>query len=487
MCIIISSADYDDCNDDSNAFTKTGAITIKSSSSSSGGLMAALGLSREGSIDSDDSHYQATSSSDDVAADGHTNSRNHRQSQKAPESSSSPVKLLKFPDQNLNTENTGAVSPLRDYFPLDASFPVGTGNPVTNNAQKNVTPSKPSNSCQSLPKQNMTQAEIVHRYLKNLTLDNPEKQNQFYGYENLWASDSADGSQVTDSHSHKTLQGETDKSSCVNSPSALPLDKCEEKLAPQGPIQQEHLTAGSNPKKYPTQSSAVSSSSDPPSVHLNHLLKDTTAVHNQQRTHHPQLNHHHPLYNRHVTYSNHQDIPRPNHPRPNTIVPLTLGQPGINSSPWQYFYSEAETKGQFGFPTPENLTLPPDYSSQLAAAGNMASNTADLHGNTSTNNTGTAGNHFPSNNLSQLNQENILFSPSPAMVVIPGHSTSQPVSSAIYWPDEAGVSRSGPRNLAEMLNQLGLLKYLDKFEEQDVDLQVFLSLTDNDLKEIGIK
>lgn len=25
------------------------------------------------------------------------------------------------------------------------------------------------------------------------------------------------------------------------------------------------------------------------------------------------------------------------------------------------------------------------------------------------------------------------------------------------------------------------------FEEQDVDLQVFLSLTDNDLKEIGIK
>ena len=28
---------------------------------------------------------------------------------------------------------------------------------------------------------------------------------------------------------------------------------------------------------------------------------------------------------------------------------------------------------------------------------------------------------------------------------------------------------------------------LDKFEEQDVDLQVFLSLTDNDLKEIGIK
>ncbi|XP_059154283.1 ankyrin repeat and SAM domain-containing protein 3-like [Physella acuta] len=488
------SRDYDDCNDDSNAFTKTGAITIKSSSSSSGGLVAALGLSREGSIDSDDSHYQTTSSSDDVAPDGPAKSRNHHRSLKAQERSSNPVKLLKFPDQNLNTEHTGAVSPLCDYFPLDASFPVGTSNPVTNTtgSENNVIPSQPPNSCQSLPKQNMTQAEIVHRYLKNLTLDNPEKQNQFYGYENLWASDSADvvvalkdGSQATESvsNSHKPLKGETDKSSCVNSLSALPLEKSEDKQA-QGPTQQEHTPPTAGSKKYPTQSSAVSSSSDTPSVHLNHLLKDTTAVHNQQRTHHPQLNHHHPLYNRHVTYSNHQDIPRPNHPRPNTIQPLTFGPPGTNNTPWQYFYSETEPHGQFGFPTPENLTLPPDYSSQLAAAGALTSNTAHLHGNTSTNNT--AGNHFPANSLSQLNQEN-MFSPSPAMVVIPGHSTSQPVSSTIHWPDEAGVSRSGPRNLAEMLNQLGLLKYLDKFEEQDVDLQVFLSLTDNDLKEIGIK
>lgn len=38
-----------------------------------------------------------------------------------------------------------------------------------------------------------------------------------------------------------------------------------------------------------------------------------------------------------------------------------------------------------------------------------------------------------------------------------------------------------------MLAQLGLTKFLDKFEEQDVDLPVFLSLTDNDLKELGIK
>lgn len=44
-----------------------------------------------------------------------------------------------------------------------------------------------------------------------------------------------------------------------------------------------------------------------------------------------------------------------------------------------------------------------------------------------------------------------------------------------------------PPDLATLLNDLGLTKYYQVFLEQDVDLQVFLSLTDIDLKEIGIK
>lgn len=44
-----------------------------------------------------------------------------------------------------------------------------------------------------------------------------------------------------------------------------------------------------------------------------------------------------------------------------------------------------------------------------------------------------------------------------------------------------------PLDLASLLDQLALSKYLPTFDEQDVDMQVFLSLTDNDLKEIGIK
>ena len=49
------------------------------------------------------------------------------------------------------------------------------------------------------------------------------------------------------------------------------------------------------------------------------------------------------------------------------------------------------------------------------------------------------------------------------------------------------LQKDAAADLPAMLEQLGLTKYLPIFEEQDVDLQVFLSLTDNDLKEIGIK
>ncbi len=44
-----------------------------------------------------------------------------------------------------------------------------------------------------------------------------------------------------------------------------------------------------------------------------------------------------------------------------------------------------------------------------------------------------------------------------------------------------------PQDLSSLLRSIGQSKYLPIFEEEDVDLQVFLSLTDNDLQEIGIK
>uniref|UniRef100_M3YU51 Ankyrin repeat and sterile alpha motif domain containing 3 n=5 Tax=Mustela putorius furo TaxID=9669 RepID=M3YU51_MUSPF len=45
---------------------------------------------------------------------------------------------------------------------------------------------------------------------------------------------------------------------------------------------------------------------------------------------------------------------------------------------------------------------------------------------------------------------------------------------------------SGPQDLATLLDQIGCRKYLQVFEEQDVDLRIFLTLTESDLKEIGI-
>ncbi|XP_072312447.1 ankyrin repeat and SAM domain-containing protein 3 [Eucyclogobius newberryi] len=48
------------------------------------------------------------------------------------------------------------------------------------------------------------------------------------------------------------------------------------------------------------------------------------------------------------------------------------------------------------------------------------------------------------------------------------------------------TSYSGPKDLADFLEQLGFSKYLPLLEEQDIDLRIFLTLTENDLKEIGI-
>ncbi|XP_071782865.1 ankyrin repeat and SAM domain-containing protein 3 isoform X1 [Centroberyx gerrardi] len=47
-------------------------------------------------------------------------------------------------------------------------------------------------------------------------------------------------------------------------------------------------------------------------------------------------------------------------------------------------------------------------------------------------------------------------------------------------------SYTGPKDLAEFLEQIGFSKYLPVLEEQDIDLRIFLTLTENDLKEVGI-
>ncbi|XP_045640216.1 ankyrin repeat and SAM domain-containing protein 3 isoform X3 [Ursus americanus] len=64
--------------------------------------------------------------------------------------------------------------------------------------------------------------------------------------------------------------------------------------------------------------------------------------------------------------------------------------------------------------------------------------------------------------------------------------TSGAASSPGSIPQTERSPYSGPQDLATLLEQIGCLKYLQVFEEQDVDLRIFLTLTESDLKEIGI-
>lgn len=53
-------------------------------------------------------------------------------------------------------------------------------------------------------------------------------------------------------------------------------------------------------------------------------------------------------------------------------------------------------------------------------------------------------------------------------------------------PQVAESRWDGPNDLAEVLEEIGCTKYLKCFKEQDVDLRIFLTLTESDMKEIGV-
>jgi len=54
-------------------------------------------------------------------------------------------------------------------------------------------------------------------------------------------------------------------------------------------------------------------------------------------------------------------------------------------------------------------------------------------------------------------------------------------------PSECPFKFDGPLTLSDALNSIGMIKYEHLFTQQDIDLHVFLTLNDQDLKEIGVK
>uniref|UniRef100_A0A8C1TUB9 Ankyrin repeat and sterile alpha motif domain containing 3 n=1 Tax=Cyprinus carpio TaxID=7962 RepID=A0A8C1TUB9_CYPCA len=69
-----------------------------------------------------------------------------------------------------------------------------------------------------------------------------------------------------------------------------------------------------------------------------------------------------------------------------------------------------------------------------------------------------------------------------------GRSPGNSSSGYRQAPSSSGPppSYTGPKDLAGFLEQIGFSKYLPLLEEQDIDLRIFLTLTENDLKEVGI-
>ncbi|XP_005109444.1 uncharacterized protein LOC101860609 [Aplysia californica] len=651
------SRDADDCNDDSNAFTKTGAITIKSSSSSSGGLMAALGLSREGSIDSDDSPSYAArtglsgvgklkssaADNDDASGGGFDgvgqevrcdsadgNNRNARAGGLAPLIVPGSGDL----QESLQTGERvgGGVSPLRDYFPVEVSFPVGVApfpEAGDSRATGNRVPAEgvlPKGS-DALPLENMTQTEIVNRFLNNLSVgdDTERGEGDIGGKLGPHKGVVNTGLNVTDIFSE--ISGPVpDK--CLSGERVM---ERLERMRPAGDsagIDQrspQSLLGDSSLPGDPTSAPSFYNSSSLSSIHGSHLQQKHLETqprqqhiqqqHIQQqqqqiqqpssRAFLPRLNHHHPLHNRH-SHNNVAAIqPIMGNPpapasQPGNLLPPRSFPPGVSgkadqglqSVPQQYFYRDIDTLGQFQSlpqvsaqahpgsvhrnPPPAFLDADPPPGSDnvrllshlinpatpLTLAPNPPqphpSSTATVPAGQTSGGGGEGGfalapltpapsappashplslpTHGPplvvgkprdggsslppppqmgprppdpsfGVNRPQMSQR--VLPPSTAMfpgqsslaptslsiamaatgsVIIPGHATSQPVvSSAIGWLEQPGRPDASPRDLAQMLGELGLSKYLDKFEEQDVDLQVFLSLTDNDLKEIGIK
>ncbi|KAG8557592.1 hypothetical protein GDO81_016671 [Engystomops pustulosus] len=52
--------------------------------------------------------------------------------------------------------------------------------------------------------------------------------------------------------------------------------------------------------------------------------------------------------------------------------------------------------------------------------------------------------------------------------------------------DPIKLNKINENDLAELLEQIGCSKYLSIFQEQDVNLRIFLTLTETDLREVGI-
>ncbi|XP_067311746.1 protein bicaudal C homolog 1-B isoform X2 [Pseudorasbora parva] len=133
--------------------------------------------------------------------------------------------------------------------------------------------------------------------------------------------------------------------------------------------------------------------------------------------------------------------------------------------------------------TYENSHLSVSHSGSPEGLGNdtTSDNWGDFNGNVNINGNGLSGNSEFSPAVSSPKR-------------IKNKSCEQYLSSSNYMdsismPGRNGCSLSSSlkgTDLPELFSKLGLGKYIDIFQQQEIDLQTFVTLTDPDLKELGI-
>ena len=446
-----------------------------------------------------------------------------------------------------------AKSALKDYFPLDSSFPPGTRGHASSEKPQRQRGKAGSKADGNLPKENMSHTEIVNRFLDNLTLEDTEHACG----ENDDLQTGQSGDKLPDDHSgsHDPQDVSMDVKCRADGKSKGNLTNISENMSVLGPTSSHVKSTGKQQNRLPGKDKDALEACPHP-AQLFPISNSESQP--QQWAPHPPLNHHHPLHSRHKHHQYYSNTTMPGMQdvnsnmyniltSPNPVRPHSQNQPAIKlpylgGLQQQYFYTDLHSPAPYAHIQPQYQSLPTEDNLAANLQHFYTANSEDQHAtaqyvpnsvspctpSASSNkdtsqsvhcvsNWGASGDHLfgpsacqppalpavrmPVSLPLQLGQP----PPLPALthlpphsaaasspsVIIPGHISSQPISTPqVLNPTiESSVmdGSDGPRDLKDMLTQLGLLKYLTKFEEQDVDLQVFLSLTDNDLKELGIK
>ncbi|XP_033758820.1 LOW QUALITY PROTEIN: ankyrin repeat and SAM domain-containing protein 3-like [Pecten maximus] len=466
-----SSGGKDSCvdehEDDGNAFSKTGALTIKSSSGSSGGLMAALGINRESSLDSDDCQPQdsITSHSGNSSLDGSTNSLNGPALSPASSFNKDLVTALvsdgvsetaSIPCDEANLPGGSG----KDSEAGQLNSKIDTPRPVTNSPQP--TTFVTSNYSSSFT----TRAELATMSSNSQTsmpCFNINHQNSA-NHQSQPSSFSACSQPHPVSLNTQPNNFSTQPSSFSTKPSNFaPSNHFESKPCNSGSSQsdhQSHVGYMSSPQEYDVCVLRLMS------------LRPTTLPHTDN-----------------------------SYPPPNMF-------PGLGSNP----VTCAAQIGYQLFPTPSiNTGIPQSPMMQpnqgVTQSPTMQSNQGVSQTPMMQQNQGVSPSPIMQSNPAIVSntgiQQSSIISPGPAMTATNSGMVSHPAVTNVVMTANPMMNHNAllqdqqffghpkadgqPQDLAGLLDQLGLTRYLAVFEEQDVDLQVFLSLTDADLKEVGIK